>query len=442
MRIENLNEAPTLSSGKVDYRRLRELAERMPVVVETGGDDFLSVLKRALRSEQIDLSKSFRDYGGDSLAYLEVELFLSNSGRDVPEGWERKPLKDLVAFERRDVPAEFQPSRIVPMDLLWRIAAICGIVANHSTQFHLSGGAYFLLVLSGYSLARFQSELLFRGDVLRACLKALGKVLLWYYLILILVHFSWKSVGIDWWLLIGNYDFSGNDRTKIGLYWYVSALTQVVLLACVPFLFPKIRAWAAEFPLAAGAIILICSSLAFEYAGVMEVHATVRLRHTIGAFQLAALGWCLYYANSQQSKVVLSFVVVAMLATYWRDASAIAIMFIAVGSIGILFGFRVYLKPFWASTVAYVASLTLFIYLFHPFVLAVVQRLGYKAQSENWSNTSMFVATLLGSIMCAAIAQFVTRKLDPFVSLFWKQVVFGEIALSKSRKQTFANSVI
>ncbi|WP_420587432.1 AMP-binding protein [Ruegeria sp.] len=436
VKVSYLDQVPTLPSGKVDYRSLREMAAAQPAAPAGKSDDLLSVLRQALGVEHIDLSQSFSDYGGDSLAYLEVELFLSNSGRDVPEGWERIPIRDLLRLENDERPADGPTTRVVPMELLFRIAAIVAILANHSTRFYLGGGAYFLLVLSGYSIARFQSASLFKGEVLRVALRSVGKVLIWYYLILIFVHFTWTPVKADWWFLLGNYDETGNERTKINFYWYISALVQVVVLACIPFLIPKVRKWASGSPLAGGAVILISASLAFEYAGVMDVEAAHRLRHTIGAFQLAALGWCLFFATTKDSKIVLSFVVVALLATHWHDAAPLALMFISIGSIGILFGFKVHLKPVVASATTYLASLTLFIYLFHPFVLAVVQRFGQGPPDERWSNTSMFVATLLGSVMIAGSAQLVTQKLEPVLNRLLRYLGSASPSVGKRERKT------
>lgn len=397
-----LAEIPALASGKVDYGRLKEIAAKNAGSDETlAGDDLLSVLRRALRTAEIDPDRSFRDYGGDSLSYLEVELALNGSGVSAPEDWDGLPLRDLLALKpsgREGVP--IQP---VPLDIVWRLAAICAIVANHATTWPVGGGAYFLLVLSGYSLARFQGATLFAGNVPRAMLVTLMKVLAWYYLVLAVVELAGTRVAWPWWALLGNLDQSGT-YTKIFFYWYVSALAQVVAMMCLPFAIPPIRRWVALRPFAAGCVALALVALAFERLEVHAVDAEGRLRHTIGALELSILGWCIFFARSPLQKALASVALLGILLFHWDDAAPSVLAFIALGSISLIYSFRLHLPAPAARAVAYGGGLTLAIYMLHPFVLALVQRAGIAHSDPNWPNSWLFAATLAGSLVVAAVA--------------------------------------
>jgi hypothetical protein len=161
-----LDAVPLLSSGKVDYRSLGEMAQQALSAPKPQSSGIETLLRTALRTAEPDLDRSFVEHGGDSLSYLEVELFFSDRGTDLPESWELRPLRELVELDRPGRKTGFT-WQSVPADLIGRVVALVMVIALHSTSWSTGGGAYLLLILSGYSIARFQSEPLFAGAVYR-----------------------------------------------------------------------------------------------------------------------------------------------------------------------------------------------------------------------------------------------------------------------------------
>ena len=419
LSVRCLANVPMLASGKVDYATLKDLANAPDTSEAREPAKSLSmedVIERALGVETIDPARSFRDYGGDSLSYLEVEIAMSERGLEVPENWDDKPLRLILdaAENTTHVPAR---SQVVHLDLIWRILAIAAVLANHATNWSVAGGAYFLMVLSGYSLARFQSPALFSGNAIRAMVMSLGHVLAWYFSILCVVHVIAKPVDLHWWILIGNYVSAEYDFDKVMYYWYISALAQVVLLTCIPFMFRSVRAWASERPFAAGMIALSVTTLIFEITGIYSIDAEARLTHTIGALQLATLGWCVYFADDVRKKVAITALIFALVGYHWNDAMPTAQAFITLGTLSLLYRFRLAL-PLWAARIlSQLGGLTLMIYLLHPIVLSVVQRVGIGWADPNWPNGVLYAALVAGTVPAAIVLGLIERKvLRPAIS--------------------------
>lgn len=408
VRVEPIAAIPLLASGKVDYRALAALASSA-TAGSPAANDVERILCRALHVEALEPCRSFRDYGGDSLAYLEVELALSEAGIPVADGWEDRPLGRLVEGAGSAAPAPAR--RSVPLDLILRIAAIVAVIANHSTTWSVSGGAYFLLVLSGYSVARFQSPTLFAGEPLRAIGVALGRILIWYFAMIATIHVLWTPVGPRWWLLLGNYDGGATGDTKVLFYWFVSALTQVVLFLCLPFFFAPVRNAVRRAPLVAGLLCLGVVAAVFEAAAILDLLPPERHRHTIGALELAMVGWCAFFAETLWRRLLVSAVVLVLVGWHWNGTLPTAQAFIALGALSLVFSFRLSLRRSVAEMVGLVGSLTLMLYLVHPFVLAIVQRVGIGMVDPNWPDWALFGATAAASVPIALLATRLERTL-------------------------------
>ena len=225
--VEPLQEVPLLASGKVDYRALARHAEALTASqgqVAPDEQGLEGLLKAVLSTPVLDLDRNFLDLGGDSLSYLEVQLHLSSRLGQVPVGWERLPLRDLLAL---DVPISAEIT--VPMgtlqdvsaDLLARVAAIFAVIALHSTAWPTGGGSYLLLILAGYSLARFQSGVLFDGRVLHTYRSMLLPLMVCYYILIGAIALFWSPIDPEFFLLFENF-VSKVEPHGLTPYWYVS----------------------------------------------------------------------------------------------------------------------------------------------------------------------------------------------------------------------------
>lgn len=388
VRVEPIDDVPLMSSGKVDYRRLAAMAE------EIGGakpeaEELEQVLRDALRTGDLDLNRSFSDLGGDSLSFLEVQMALSTRLGYVPENWERRPLREL--FDMRKQPKSFwQP---ISIDVVGRVVAIFSIMALHSVKYPTMGGAYLLVLLIGYSMARFQRVKLEAGKVGPVLGTMLIPMLIGYYGIMIATHVLWTPVPLPWFILMGN--FVREFDFGIEPYWFVSFYAQVMLLFCLPFLFKPVRQLVAHAPLAFGLGLVAAMSIAALLWG-QDVPADYRIRVPLFGMQLILMGWCVFFAQTLVEKLVVTAVFVANLALFWLIAPSVVVM-TGLGALGLLWIGSIRLPAMAVTGCMFIARMTLFLYLAHPLCIMVLSRL----LGEDLPRPAMYLGTVALSIPVA-----------------------------------------
>lgn len=392
VRGERLQEPPLLASGKVDSRALSRLAATLPPLSEPESFHLEAQLRSALRASSLDMSKSFLAHGGDSLAYLEVQLSLSKRLGHAPEGWERLPLRELQELvSARDntpaIPNSWQP---VSADLLARVSATVAVVALHSTEWRVGGGAIFLLVLVGYSLARFQSQALFSGRVWQVLRAMAFPILGTYYLVVALAALRFSPFDRGWFLLFEN--FAQQPEPSFLLpYWFVSAYIQILAIAALPFGWGPLRRLAQRAPLACGLGALGGMGLLIELTQIGALEYSVRHRHPAIALELLITGWCIFFAQThdqasskaalggglgrigQAHKGLRKLVVAAAIVGVWLQNYGFAewsiAAFVLGGSLSTLGGLSLQLPGWLARALLSFGSLSLYVYLAHVPVL-------------------------------------------------------------------------
>src|SRR3546814_18016937 len=109
------------------------------------------------------------------------------------------PIAELSALRR-----EKRDTQALGADLIVRALAILLVVVHHATLWPIPAGAAAMVVLIGYSLARFQSKALLAGDYPRV-LRPLATVLAPYYLIVAGYAIAWGEVPWAAVFLVGNF---------------------------------------------------------------------------------------------------------------------------------------------------------------------------------------------------------------------------------------------
>ena len=401
IRVESLAHAPLLPSGKVDRAELRrralEILERPEAPAP--GDDLPSVLKRALKQSSLDSTRSFRQHGGDSLAYLELELFLARRLRDVPSDWDRRPIAELAALcERMDDSSSGSGWQNVGVDLVGRVIAICAMITIHTTGLPTGGGSFLLLILTGTSLGRFQSSSLFEGRVDRALLSLLLPLLIPYYLLVAPLPLFVEQTDTAWLTLTANLNSWNTPLEPLTLepYWFVSTYVQVVVLAALPFLIPLVRRTVARAPFMYGLIALGLLAAGLQIFDVAGIHYGYRHRHPIAAAELMAVGWCIAFANTPRDRVVLTLALMLVMGLGWYDVDAGVFLFIVGGALSVVWLRRVSLPSRLAQGAMLVGTLTLYIYLIHVPVQEVLEPL----RLDGWLFLTL---VLVASVMAAAV---------------------------------------
>jgi acyl-CoA synthetase (AMP-forming)/AMP-acid ligase II len=392
VQVVRLESVPLFASGKVDYAELARRAASVAIEPADTPSSLAQVLQSALREPAPDRDKSFVDLGGDSLAYLEVQLFLSRRLGTVPEGWERLPLQHLFALEEaaRPTPSSWQR---VPADLLARVIAILAVVALHSTHWATGGGSVLLLILVGYSLARFQSGVLFRGQVTKTLRSMLMPIVAVYYVLIAVAALRFSPIDLGWLFLVENFNTQVAPAMLLP-YWFVSTYAQIVALASLPFAIPRVREKVKQAPFEAGIAALIAIALIVQLTAINDISYNVRHRNPIVALELLLTGWCMFFAATTPKRCVATLAVLGVwLQNYGLVEANIAALLVG-GSLCTLWGLHISLPRPAARALLLFGSLSMFVYLAHVPAL-------YKLSAYMDTGAIRFVIAVAVSLLLA-----------------------------------------
>lgn len=392
VRVVPLESVPLLASGKVDYAELGRRAASVASEPADAPESLARLLQSVLREPAPDTDRSFVELGGDSLAYLEVQLWLSRQLGSVPDGWERLPLRRLYALEEASRPRPSGWQR-VPADLLARIVAILAVIALHSTHWGTGGGSVLLLVLVGYSLARFQSAVLFRGQVTRTIRAMLLRLVAAYYVIIAVAALRLSPLDLGWLFLVENFE---TDVTPAVLlpYWFVSTYAQIVVLVSLPFAVPRVREAVRRAPFEAGLAALVAVGALVQLTPLGDIVYNVRHRHPVIALELLLTGWCIFFATTTRTRLVASAAILLVwLQNYGLVEVNIAALLVG-GSLCTLWRLSLPLPRRAARAVLSFGSLSMFVYLAHVPAL-------YKLSSLVDPGALLFCSGLAVSVLLA-----------------------------------------
>lgn len=163
-----------------------------------------------------------------------------------------------------------------------------------------------MVMLIGYSLARFQSANLLSGK-LTAFFRPVITVLAPYYLIIAVYGITWGKVPWASVLLVGNFGFADPaDRTMLPfLYWFIEAYVQMMLIWVGIFAVPAVRKIADRNPFALG-LSFLAAALVIRFIGPLVWSIGDRQIFTVPwVLYLTAFGWLVYFADSASRKLLV-----------------------------------------------------------------------------------------------------------------------------------------
>ncbi len=311
--ISAWHELPRLPSGKADYRRILSEAESRnaeATALPTGESAVRTAFQRALRGRNVAADSSFVDLGGDSLTYVQLSIALEDAlGGDLPEGWERMPVSSLEALVRPTGKRGWLTR--VDSEMLLRALALIAVIINHASNYPVGGGSDALMLLAGYSLARFQSDRLIGGEGFAVVRSFFGRVMLPYLVILLVYSLLRKPVDIGNFLLVGNYlPPAGGFLTP---FWFLDALFQLYLLVLILFAIPAVRRAAAVDPFRLG-LWLTGGAFVLKFSAMLTVDEALGLDHRTAqaALPLFAIGWLVWFARTPGQKWLTAAIVVVL----------------------------------------------------------------------------------------------------------------------------------
>ncbi len=382
-----LEELPLLSSGKPDQRALRAIAEELIAKNDVerlsarSTESVADTLKRATRSRSVSASDSFTSLGGDSLSYIDVQMFLEERLGQAPQGWENMTVSQLSNLLAAPAAARSRGVVAIGSDIVLRLAAITMIVIGHASDYSIFyGGTWMLILLIGFSAAKFQMRQIEEGNYGKIILKTLYLIIPLYYILLICYGLMRENVPLDYILLVGNYRI-WSYGTLLEPYWFVSLYVQIVVFLAIVSIIPSARHSIEKYPWASAAVLnlLLIVVMTVEYIlkgeiGGVPYHVERGFAECLSIF---AAGWMICKMRDEKT-VFVTFILVCVdmvLLTGLGMQKFVAAKLAA--TVAILAFYPQFMAPLpLARMLSLLASTTLFVYIIHNPIVFFVSKLG------------------------------------------------------------------
>ncbi|WP_284163134.1 AMP-binding protein [Frigidibacter sp. SD6-1] len=409
--VGSVQSLPRLGNGKTDYREIERLAavaaEARPAATPAASRDasLAADYAAATRRRRIAPEDTFASLGGDSLAYLHLTLAIEDRLGHVPPDWDRMSVAELdrMALARaahgRPAPQPADPAVIT------RLGAIACVILFHLNLWPIQGGTWLLILLAGYSLARFQSGAISRGaaaDVLR---NMLWPILPIYFAILLVYHQLRHDVPPEMYLLVAN-NLPHDPPPLIAPYWFISLYAQIALFAAMLGLLPFVRRAITRdsfnFGLIAGFIATGASALMqLVLLGCNGTDCEAALRalplneRTLPlCLPFLFIGWAMQAARDDRQRLYSVVLLVLALAVFpVRQPGFLTMM--ALGTALLCLPIAISLPARANRFLRRAASATLFVYLVHNGVVWA-----FKVASPAYDRLGPFVSSILVLVIC------------------------------------------
>ncbi|HEY4276513.1 MAG TPA: AMP-binding protein [Rhizomicrobium sp.] len=363
-----LPEMPRLFGGKIDYSAILSAGrshKSPPVLVRTAPIETVAEYYRRLaRGAPLADTDSFDSLNGDSLSYVQCSIAIEEALGEVPDGWEKLSLARLRALARSNILQGSATWRLMSLesDIVVRCLAITQILFQHALG-NIQGGADLLMMLSGFTWARFQQGRLVAGGSRGAFMDFIRRYLLIYLGIMFAVFVMHRKVVWSHLLFIST--FRGDWGGILNIYWFFESLTWCVAAICFAFAVPAIREFAAQRP-TFFSLTFVGVALAIRLIGGVMLDAAAHVFRSPDQMLIYfAAGWAIALAGWQlRLALFVMLATISAMAWGWNDAH-VAAMLVAAGLI--VFVRRVSMPRPVGRAVGTIAAASFYIYLFNVF---------------------------------------------------------------------------
>lgn len=377
LHVIAVDSLPVTGTGKVQRRVLAEDFARnrasapAPVADKPAAiDDVHALFQHEFPGQDIRQSDTFETLGGDSLHYIQVSLSFESRFGPLPEGWEKMTVEALDKVARAGNKSVW---RSLEAATFTRAFFMMCIVALHTDAFVYSsnwGAAYFLVMLAGYSVARFQLPEIIRSGSVRTLWGTIRFVAVPTILMDALIEIVTRKFELPSLLLVSNY----MDPSKITGYtfYFIEFYVQLLVLAALLFSVAKVREAFRLRPMLSAlalfaAVVVIDRAIESVWNGDYNFHRTPW--HYGWCF---ALGIVMATAQDLKSRALAMALALACVLTVWQLTSAA--YYVAAGCALVLFVRSISVPAPAKVVIAEIAGASMFIYLSHYQVITIVQK--------------------------------------------------------------------
>ncbi|WP_404479303.1 AMP-binding protein [Novosphingobium sp. BL-52-GroH] len=346
------------------------------------------VAERAVAAEPCDVQGFFREFfpgrrirpddsfesmGGDSLSYIQFSLGFEGRFGALPDGWESLTIEQL---EKSAANGGEGGWRKLDTAMFTRAFFMICIVALHLDTFIYSknwGAAYFLFMLCGYSIMRFQwPEISRTGDV-RAMYGTAISVAVPTVLVTIAMQLWARTLEPKPLMLISNW--FDPRQYHVAYYYFAEIYIQLLLIVAILLSFLPIREFLRRKPMIFCTVFIVVATVSSWM--VERVWDTNYIYHRTPIWYMwtVAVGMLMASARDLQSRVLA--MVIASIAVLVHHGFTSASGYILAGSAMLLFGTSIRVPVMAKSVVSEIAGSSMFMYLSHSQVRSLVIRLGH-----------------------------------------------------------------
>lgn len=377
IHIETLffSSIPRLTSGKVDYQKILQTFffqknEQTLQTIKTREIDEIiylltGVYTKAFTGKDIQNDDCFFDLGGDSLTYVSVSIEIENIIGELPQGWEKKSIRQLSEIPKGSSLTTTATASI-EAGILARVYAILAIVTGHTGLKEVVGGAALLVLLAGINFSRFHLKNLLIGKPFNLYLSVLKNILIPYWGVLLVYNIYHQGLAADFSELLLVRSFMPEPGRHFFYTWFIQALIHSIVLASIPLAAPRIRNWAKNNLLSYAIILFVFSTLFRVCDGAfgLGLNPNVNDQRTLWVFWLFCLGILISLARNQQEKIIATMLVVVWPMLFFNGDYS-RIFAISVGAFFVIWIEKIEVPKLLIPIIKAIGSASIFIYLIH-----------------------------------------------------------------------------
>lgn len=427
--VEEVKDFPLLPSGKIDYARLVKMSETKAlentdqathskyswrnlfgINKKRENLSSLDIFSKVFTASEVTQESSFESLNGDSLNYVQMMILLEKKLGQLPENWQKLSVREI---EQLNVAPQ---SYVQPVEasVALRAIAILEVMLNHTyivDNTYIAGGAAILMVLAGYSLARFQAASLFLGKVWGIIWPYLKKIVIPYLVICValIIKRALSDEPLEYDILFMVSNFYRFETKILSNFWFIQVLAQCVVILGVVFSIKRFSAYAKNnlweysiyllsfFVFTCFLINSFWNTKAFDF----------QLPHIY--LPLVMMGWCACVGKSSTQKLLLfGYAFLFFSAMRWIGLWYTSqYVWLIAGVFLLLFLPSVKVFSFVKPFLTEIASAAYFIYLTHVFILHFVRYLTDNGPLQY----------LLLIVLCLAAFRLFNKALDTFQAI-------------------------
>lgn len=331
-------------------------------------DDVATFFRQFFPGRTIGPDDSFESMGGDSLSYIQFSLGFEDRFGALPSGWEALTVAQLETLRVTQLSTNTEPGgvswrRLESATLTRAFFMIC-IVALHLDTFVYSnnwGAAYFLFMLCGYSVMRFQWPEVSRTGKINTILSTVVRVAIPTVLVTIVMQLLARTFELKPLLLISNW--FDPYQYHVAFYYFAEIYMQLLLVIGALFLIPAVRNLLRTRPMITCTALIVLAMLVSWL--VDRVWDTNYLYHRTPIWYLWTVGAGMLMASARDLRERGGAMAIVAVAVLMHHGFTSASAYILGGSALLLFLPEVSVPSQVKIIVGEIAGSSMFMYLSH-----------------------------------------------------------------------------